>query len=694
MQIVDFDLETRSRASIKIGSTEYAKHPSTEIMCMAYSLHPDDPPKIWKGAPFNDNWREPPEEFLAAIQDGAILRAHNSFFESNALQHVWKLPPLPPEQWRCTMAQALYNGLPRSLEKALFAMGIGDGKDMEGRKVMLQLSKPTRKGIFIEDPELYEKLYDYCIQDVVGQKRIAQYMPELTEYEQAVWEMDRRMNARGLRVDRELAQAAATAMEKRLKGMVAEFAELTDGLSAGQRAKFQEWFEVAAGSSLVDTKGRTLLRMAAKSDVPPHVKRACVLAEEINRKSAGKKWQSMLDSSDPVTGRVCGSVVYAGASVTRRFAGQGIQPHNFSRPPKGMDMVETCNRIIAGEELPISLLNGAQRGAIIPSEGKDLLVGDFSSIEPRMLFWLAGAMHVVEAMRAGLDLYCDMAGRVYRRTITKDENPVERQFGKVIILGLGYGMGFLKFAAECLGKEGIRFTRDECVAIVGSDYQELAEAVKFRLSEPQTRISAAKGLAQYGIALRDVGPELVLMLYVVNLYRESYHEVPEFWAASNQASRNALATRRPYVVNDKIEWRFEDNVLGGSLACELPSGHVIFYPQPKIRNVRTSWGEIRPGLTYSQPKSSGKKWAVVSTYGAKQVENQIQAVSRDAMCDGLLAVDERDEFDLLCSVHDEGIADGHEYDLPLYVDCMGRVGDWGKEVPIVVEAKALPRYDK
>lgn len=113
---------------------------------------------------------------------------------------------------------------------------------------------------------------------------------------------------------------------------------------------------------------------------------------------------------------------YSGAKQTHRYSGAsgaGGNPQNLTRK----------------SEL---------RGAICAPEGFKLGVADFAGIELRVSAWLAGELKLMSAISEGRDVYSEFASKIYNRTITKAD-PIERQFGKCSILGLGYGMGWEKF---------------------------------------------------------------------------------------------------------------------------------------------------------------------------------------------------------------------------------------------------------
>ena len=96
------------------------------------------------------------------------------------------------------------------------------------------------------------------------------------------------------------------------------------------------------------------------------------------------------------------------------------------------------------QNLPARGPSSVLREAIRAPEGHTVLVGDSSNIELRTVMALAGQDDVVDKLRNGVDLYCDFAGKLFGRTITKADKP-ERQLGKVAMLSLQYGAGAARF---------------------------------------------------------------------------------------------------------------------------------------------------------------------------------------------------------------------------------------------------------
>ena len=135
------DFETASLGSLPtMGAHKYARQPSTRILCFAYAIEEDDP-DIW----FPEH-AKPPKRLLKAIEDpGLEFHAWNAQFEFNIWNEcgqVWGLPPLPIERFHCSMARALYWGVPPKLEQASVVVGSNLHKDKKGGTLMRQMTKP------------------------------------------------------------------------------------------------------------------------------------------------------------------------------------------------------------------------------------------------------------------------------------------------------------------------------------------------------------------------------------------------------------------------------------------------------------------------------------------------------------------------------------------------------------------------
>jgi DNA polymerase len=142
------------------------------------------------------------------------------------------------------------------------------------------------------------------------------------------------------------------------------------------------------------------------------------------------------------------------------------------------------HRLSGGGKINMQNLNrgSALRTAIEAPPGFVILVADSSQIELRANMWFAGQQDVVDLLTPGEYVYTDdhvewKGGDVYRAQASAQFNvPPEavtkpqRQFGKVVELGAGYGMGHKKFRAQCaigpMGNPPIYITDDDAARTI------------------------------------------------------------------------------------------------------------------------------------------------------------------------------------------------------------------------------------
>ena len=105
------------------------------------------------------------------------------------------------------------------------------------------------------------------------------------------------------------------------------------------------------------------------------------------------------------------------------------------------------------------------RTAFIPAEGMKFIVADFSSIEARVLSYLAGEQWRLDVFREGGDIYCATASRMFGVPVEKHGmNGELRQTGKQAELACGYGGGV--GAMKAMGALELGIAEDELDGIV------------------------------------------------------------------------------------------------------------------------------------------------------------------------------------------------------------------------------------
>jgi hypothetical protein len=268
------DFETRSALDLrKVGSSVYADHISTEVWVACYALG-EGAVRVWyPGNPV-------PAELAEHVRNGLPLIAHNAAFERTIWskimmpRHGWPEPELA--QWHCTAAMAAAMALPRSLEDAARVTGCSLQKDMEGHRLMLQMSRPQRtqeikcfvcgtepgqpvstdcpcggdpgwrtRSVWKDDPESLKRSTEYCIRDVEAERELLTKLLPVPPAEREVWLLDQRINDRGIRVDLRAARNAKKIVEEHVGKLNAELRELTGGAvgAATQIAKLTAWLK-------------------------------------------------------------------------------------------------------------------------------------------------------------------------------------------------------------------------------------------------------------------------------------------------------------------------------------------------------------------------------------------------------------------------------------------------------------------
>lgn len=656
--MIFLDFETRSEVDIrKTGAWVYSLHPSTEVLCLAAKY---DDAEV--GLVTGEQLREArilrqvhnSPLYKLIVNSDELFEAHNAFFEKAIWQNVmmkkYGWPEIPEHRWRCSASVAAYHALPRSLGGAGKALGLSTVKDDEGKRVMLQLSKPKpRVGGFIskeDSPEKFQILYDYCKSDVDAEHALAKKLGGLPERELKIWQLDQKINQRGVHVDREAVNGALKILNEYVAKMLSEVDEISEGAfsSINQRAKVIEWCKENGENMLSYDKAyvSSMVQKVKNQDV----KRILEIRQALGKTSTAK-YEAMANSMAP-DNRIRDVLMYHGA-LTGRWSGKLVQ---FQNLPRGSikDMDAAVRLIKSGSWRKIELFHGnvmnfmssAIRGMICAPEGKMLVVSDFAAIEARVLGWMAGCEKMLNQFRNGEDLYKDMASKIYGVPVDQVTSD-QRQLGKAAILGAGYGMGPDKFLQTCLSW-GIQID------------EELARTAIFT-------------------------------------YRQTYKEVQKFWYDSEAAAHSAVRSRSSIKVG-KTKWFMKD----GFLKCELPSSRMLHYYQPKFeKNAYKDNFE----LTYLAEKM-GKSFRT-GTYGGKLVENIVQAVARDLMAEAMLRIEATGKFQVVLSIHDELVAEVDDQPWePLWIEnhlkefesLMAETPDWAVGCPVSASGWVGKHYKK
>ena len=140
------------------------------------------------------------------------------------------------------------------------------------------------------------------------------------------------------------------------------------------------------------------------------------------------------------------------------------------------------------QNLPRSGRLAAIRGLIIPRPGHRLIICDAAQIEARVTAWFADEQDLLAAFAKGADVYSQFASRFFGISVRKPKKtdiPViakmmgdRRNFGKVCILGMGFGMGkdrFREYAEAQTGQEVSPATAEAAVKLYRASYPKTVQ---------------------------------------------------------------------------------------------------------------------------------------------------------------------------------------------------------------------------
>jgi DNA polymerase len=654
--IASLDFETGSQADLKkVGAFNYAEHPSTRVICMAWQLPGEPVQAWWEGQPM-------PGDLLGWVASGGTVSGWNVTFEWLIWNRVltrqfpgWKAPALRLEEVVDTMAVAANQGLPLSLDMAAGAMPkLGVQKDKDGHALMLRMSRPrtvlASGGLEWwdqTDPLRLARLVNYCRQDVRTERTILGALPPMRDAERRVWLWDARAMDRGIGFDRKLAGAMkvlaaeeTARLDEQMKGLTA--GEVPNTRAVGALLKWVKTFEPR-----VTSLGKDQLAAWIAKTGNPAVRAALSIRQEAAKSSVAKLKSMEAWSSSPRTGyRMRGLTTYYGAFRTGRWAGRGPQVQNYPRGTvKDPDLL--VDFILGGGDAAglrmffgvsvLEALSSVLRGCLVPRRGKKLASVDFAQIEARVIAWLAGDRALLDVFLSGRDVYVVAASRIFgvpESAVTK----AQRQIGKVAVLALGYQGGagaFLTMGANY----GLVMAEDE------------AEQIKLDWRE---------------------GNPLIVKLW---------------WDVQDAALR---AMGKPGVAFRAGRCEFLFDPRDGHLKVQLPSGRKLVYRDAEVR-VGNFGKDV---VSYMGVDQYTKQWTRIDTYGGKLVENITQAVARDLMASAFLRVSEAGHA-VLVSVHDEllvevdGEAEFREVERKMLV-----VPKWAAGLPIGADGWFGDRYRK
>lgn len=749
MSYLFLDFETFSEADLKkVGSYAYAEHPTTEVLICTYAFD-DEPVQVWDctdGSDMPDDLHRALRRLVKPNSHIKMVWHNGSMFDRLIMKHCWDFD-IPVSNTIDTMIWAFRHALPGSLDALCEVLGVSadNAKDKRGKALIQRFSKPTPKNYKIRrytaetHPDEWALFIKYAVSDITAMREVFHKLPRWgnSEFEDRVLELDQLINDRGFKVDVALAEAAIEAVEKH-KAQLQEEAQRKYGGSLTGKDFLPILRELAPAHRIHNAQKSTLNDLLADDDLPDDAR--TIIEMRLGAAStASTKYNPLLlgRSSDD---RRRGCIQYGGAKRTLRWAGKAFGPQNLARgyyhdDPKNKkkkvrydwmsekDWWRVTHPLSYGIYLLFKgrahrrfdvakLTASTVRSCIIPEVGHKFVVADYSNVEGRGLAWLAGEETALDTFRAGLDIYCVTAGKMFGMDpdyILESRSDL-RQIGKACELGLGYAGGvgaFVQFAKN-LGLNLVDMAKTMDGTFPDHIWAATARGYEW------ARIQEAKRPPRPGE--KDDRPSYILDKKVwrtcdaiKRMWRESHPETVAFWrdiedaamAAIRNPGKEFTAGPRGVKFSRSVETDNNGNkVAGWWLRMTLPSGRVMSYPGVglSVSKETDEDGKVSTNvrIKYQGENQLTRQWGFQYTYSGKLVENCTQALCRDLLANALLNV-EANGYPIVLHVHDEIICetpDLPEYNVAELERLMCELPEWAEGFPLVAEGAELKRYAK
>ena len=606
-RVLSIDLETFSDIDLSSCGVYRYVEGDFHILLFAYAFEDEDVRVVDMAC-----GEELPQEVRDAIFDENVIKAAwNAQFERTCLSRYFGTQ-LSPDSWQCSMVWAASLSLPLKLKTAAEVLKTGEQKDDAGERLIKYFSVPCKpiktnggrtRNLPEHAPEDWALFKSYCMQDVRTERDIRHKLEAfpLQKSEWNFYHMDQRINDRGVLIDKTLVEQAITCDMMLSEEMTAKAYELTGLENPNSVSQLKGWLTERGID--VDSLGKknvtALIKDLDKHSIDSEALEMMRLRLQM-AKSSVKKYQAA-DRYICLDGRAHGLFQFSGANRTQRWAGRGIQLQNL--PQNHISTLDEARELVKLGCFDMvesiygntpDILSQLIRTMLIPKEGCEFVVADFSAIEARVLAWLAGEQWRMDAFKRGDDIYCASASQMFGVPVVKHGiNGELRQKGKVAELACGYG-------------------------------------------------GAAGALISMGAL--DMGLSEEELPGLIDDWRTANPHIVQFWWDVEKAAMDTVKDHRERNVG-KIGFQFYANTLW----VVLPSRRKLAYIKPRLQPNRFG----RMAMTF-ESLNAANKWSRGETYSGKLVENCTQSTARDLLAEAMWRM-ELAGLDIVGHVHDEVI---------------------------------------
>lgn len=675
-----------------VGGVNYAAHPTTEVLMMAYDLKDGVGSRLWLP------WMPLPLDLFAYIERGGLISAWNTSFE----YWIWKFiceermgwPPLPFWQLRDDMAKAQAFGLPGALKNAGIAVKAEEQKQDDGLKLINKFSKPqnplkskpNRMRTFVADePVDGPKFCGYNVQDIVSEASIAAMCPDLSTHEEQVWLCDQAINVRGIQIDLDAVDAFIELVHQAQDKYRAELQQIThnsatgkpDVLTESKAADMRKWCN-DRGADLSCLDEEAVDAELERDDLAPMVRRVLEIRQLLSS-AAVKKLFTMKLKTGP-DGRMHNVFTYCGAQKTSRWAGRDIQPQNL--PAKSLKVAKCracghiklstgqctfCGDVIEGQDPhpwddeavnevirvaklgdldtfveywgdPLTAISACIRGLLTCAPGNDLICSDFSAIEAVVIAFMSGCQWRIDVFNTHGKIYEMSAANI--SGIPFEEIMASAGFTDTTSPGWWNAIveGVHHHLRKTIGK----------VAELASAYQGWIGAwCNFGADKFMNNDEMKKAILKW----RADSPEIV-EFWGGQYRRTGYRQTkPELYGVEGCAIAAVSNPGTVYQFRD-LQFGVKDNIL----FVRLPSGRSMTYHEPELYDTTDPLSIAVKQLTFMGVCPKSKKWVRRDTYGGRMTENIIQAIARDIQANSIVQL-EKAGYSVVIHVHDEIISE-------------------------------------
>ena len=600
-RILTVDMETRWDSKdytlSKMTTEEYIRDPRFKAFGCCFHEYGSDDPIVWVGG------RDLPEYVAGIDWSRTAVLAHNAQFDVSIL--CWRYNIKPAFIFdTLSMARALRGvEVGNSLAKLAMDFGLPD----KGRAVH------STNGLTDLPPDIEHELAEYCKHDVyLCEEIFSRLIQGYPAKELRLIDMTLKMYTNAmLELDREMLIEALTEEGEKREGLLRQLGVEEAELASNPKfAQLLETLGVPAPTKISKTTGKETLALA-KNDAlfqallngeREDVALLCEARLRVKSTSERTRAQRFLDISQ--RGPLPVPLSYYGARSGRWTAAKGsaINMQNLKR----------------GSFL---------RKAIMAPVGHQLVVGDLSQIEPRVLAWFADYEDMLDIFRSGSDAYAAFGAQMFNIPgLSKESHPDLRQSAKSALLGCGYGLGWASFAAQLLvgflGAPPVRYDKSFAKKL-GVDGAYIDKFLSW--DDNVTKLKAIP----HTCTEKELLIHCVAAKKIIDIYRSTAHPVTSFWDMCGKLLEKSLYGGEE-VVYKCITFKKEEIV--------LPSGMSVLYPNLR-KDKENNW-------VYG---NEGEK--PTKLYAGKITNNIVQGTARVVMTDGMLRVAKK--YPVVGTVHDE-----------------------------------------